>query len=88
MAMKKHAIEKMLEQYKHFSNDIKFSKREKLMRSLALQQSLKAGTVLSQKEMSVLVNELFSCETPNITPNGKPTYMSFKKDEMDKMFGR
>ena len=84
----KAAIEKMLEQYKHFSSDIKFSKREKLMRSLALQQSLKAGTVLAQKEMHLLVDELFSCETPNSTPNGKPTYMTFKKDEMDKMFGR
>ncbi|MEP7164885.1 MAG: DNA mismatch repair endonuclease MutL [Ferruginibacter sp.] len=84
----KTAIEKMLEQYKHFSNDIKFSKREKLMRSMALQQSLKAGTILTQKEMQVLTNELFACETPNSTPNGKPTYMAFKKDEMDKMFGR
>ncbi len=84
----KTAIEKMLEQYKHFSNDIKFSKREKLMRSLSLQQSLKAGAALTQKEMQVLINDLFACETPNSTPNGKPTYMSFKKDEMDKMFGR
>jgi DNA mismatch repair protein MutL len=84
----KTAIEKMLEQYKHFSNDIKFSKREKLMRSLSLQQCLKAGVSLTQKEMHVLVNDLFACDTPNSTPNGKPTYMSFKKDEMDKMFGR
>ena len=84
----KTAIEKMLEQYKHFSSDIKFSKREKLMRSMALQQSLKAGTSLTQKEMHALTEELFACETPNSTPNGKPTYMTFKKDEMDKMFGR
>jgi DNA mismatch repair protein MutL len=84
----KNAIEKMLEQYKHFSNDIKFSKREKLMRSLALQQAVRAGTILSQKEMLSLTGELFACETPNSTPNGKPTYMTFKKDELDKMFGR
>jgi DNA mismatch repair protein MutL len=84
----KVAIEKMLEQYKHFSNDIKFSKREKLMRSLALQQAIKSGTPLTQKEMQSLINDLFDCETPNITPNGKPTYMSFKKNELDKMFGR
>lgn len=84
----KTAIEKMLEQYKHFNSDIKFSKREKLMRSMALQQSLKTGTALSQKEMHVLINELFNCDSPNITPNGKPTYMTFKKNEMDKMFGR
>ena len=75
----KTAIEKMLEQYKHFSNDLKFTKREKLLRSLALQQSVKSGTILTQKEMDVLVNDLFACAIPNSTPNGKPTYMSFKK---------
>ena len=84
----KTAIEKMLEQYKHFSSDLKFSKREKLLRSLALQQSIKAGTSLTEKEMKVLTEELFNCATPNITPNGKPTYLEFKKDELDKMFGR
>ncbi len=84
----KVAIEKMLEQYKHFSNDIKFSKREKLIRSLALQQAIKAGTSLTQKEMHALVNDLFACETVNSTPNGKPTFMAFKKEELDKMFGR
>ncbi|MBS1755966.1 MAG: DNA mismatch repair endonuclease MutL [Bacteroidetes bacterium] len=84
----KSAIEKMLEQYKHFSNDLKFTKREKLLRSLALQQSIKSGTPLLQKEMEVLLNDLFACSISNTTPNGKPTYMSFKKDELDKMFGR
>jgi DNA mismatch repair protein MutL len=84
----KMALEKMLEQYKHFSNDLKFSRREKLLRSLALQQAIKTGKPLSQKEMNVLVDELFACAIPNSTPNGKPTYMSFKKEELDKMFGR
>ena len=84
----KIALEKMLEQFKHFSNDLKFSKREKLLRSMALQQAIKSGTSLTQKEMNVLVNDLFSCAIPNSTPNGKPTYMSFKKEELDKMFGR
>ena len=84
----KTAIEKMLEQYKHFSNDLKFSKREKLLRSLALQQSIRAGTSLSDKEMKSLLDDLFECRIPNITPNGKPTYMEFKKEEIDKLFGR
>jgi DNA mismatch repair protein MutL len=78
----------MLEQYKHFSNDLKYTKREKLLRSMALQQSVKAGTSLSNKEMQTLVDDLFNCATPNITPNGKPTYLEFKKDELDKIFGR
>ncbi len=84
----KNVIEKMLDQYKHFSNDLKFTKREKLLRSLAWQQSIKPGTPLVQNEMKALVDDLFSCETPNISPNGKPTYTEFKKNELDKMFGR
>ncbi|MEO7263923.1 MAG: DNA mismatch repair protein MutL, partial [Ferruginibacter sp.] len=84
----KAAVEKMLEQYKHFSTDIRFSKREKLLRSLALQQAIKQGTPLAQKEMQQLINDLFACAVPNASPNGKPTYMSFKKEELDKMFGR
>ncbi len=84
----KIAIEKMLEQFKHFSNDLKFSKREKLLRSLALQQSIKAGKVLNDREINLLTEELFACETPNITPNGKPTYTELKKSDLDKTFGR
>ena len=84
----KTAIEKILEQYKHFSNDLKFSKREKLLRSMALQQSIKAGKSLSDKEMKALVDDLFNCNTPNSTANGKPTYLEFKKEELDKLFGR
>ena len=84
----KTAIEKMLEQFKYFSADLKYNKREKLLRSLAWQQAIKAGTALTQKEIKILAEDLFACNTPNINPNGKPTYTQFKKNELDKMFGR
>jgi DNA mismatch repair protein MutL len=84
----KGALEKMLEQYKHFSMDVSFSKREKLLRSLAWQQSVKSGTFLSEKEIISLVEDLFECEISNTTPNGKPVFLEFKKEELEKMFGR
>lgn len=84
----KAAIENLLEQYKHFSTDLKYTKREKLFRTLAMQQSIKAGTVLSSKEAAVLLTDLFGCKQPNVTPNGKPVYMKFVRAELDKMFGR
>ncbi|MEO5985235.1 MAG: DNA mismatch repair endonuclease MutL, partial [Ferruginibacter sp.] len=82
------AIEKLLEQYKHFSNELKFNKREKLLRSMALQQAIKAGVSLTQKEMDQLVFDLFACAVPNTSPNGKPSYMTFNKAELDKIFGK
>lgn len=84
----KDSLEKILEQYKHFNMDISFSKREKLLRSMAWQQAIKAGIFLSEKEMEKLVEDLFNCKISNTTPNGKPVFLEFKKDEMDKMFGR
>lgn len=84
----KQVIESMLEQYKHFSSDIKFSKREKLIRSLAYQHAVKPGKRLAQREMKLLIEELFQCTTPNATVTGNPTYLEFKKDYLDKMFGK
>ena len=84
----KMAIELLLEQFKHFSSDIKFSKREKLVRCFARQQAIKSGQSLSQKEMVTLAEGLFLCQTPNVTPGGNPTYLEFKEDYLERMFGK
>ena len=84
----KNTIELLIEQFKHFSSDVKYSKREKLVRCMARQQSIKAGQSLSEKEMQSLVNDLFACTTPNISPNGSPTYIEFKEEYLDRMFGK
>jgi DNA mismatch repair protein MutL len=84
----KYVLEKLLEQYKHFSSELKFSKREILLRSVAWQQAIKAGTSLTEKEMQNLAADLFSCTIPNATPSGRPTYMEFKRENFEKMFGR
>ncbi|HRO45608.1 DNA mismatch repair endonuclease MutL [Agriterribacter sp.] len=84
----KVAIEQMLEQYKHFNSDVKFSKREKLIRSIAWQHAVKPGRYLAQKEMKALAEELFACDQPNITASGNPTYIAFKNDYLERMFGR
>ncbi len=81
-------LEKILEQYKHFNSELKLSKREMLLRSVAWQQAIKAGTALSEREMQQLLSDLFACATPNATPTGRPTYTEFKKDALDKQFGR
>jgi DNA mismatch repair protein MutL len=79
-------VERLLEQYKHFSADLKFSKREKLVRSLARQQAIKPGRQLNEKEMLSLVNELFNCTASNISPDGRPTYLEFKLTQLEKIF--
>ncbi len=82
----KHIIDILIEQYKHFSNDVKFSKREKLIRSLAKQQAVKTGTRLTEREQRQLITDLFSCEQPNMSPDGNPTYLEFRQDQLERMF--
>lgn len=84
----KNSIELLLEQFKHFTSEIKFSKREKIIRCMARQQAIKAGQQLTQKEMETLLEELFECQTANTTPAGNPTYLEFKSDYLERMFGR
>ncbi len=84
----KRAIELLIEQFKHFSSDIKFSKREKLVRCMCRQQAIKAGKPLGQKEMQQLIHDLLQCETPNYTVNGSPTFLEFKEEYLDRMFGK
>jgi DNA mismatch repair protein MutL len=82
----KPVIENLLEQFKHFSSDLKFSKREKLIRSLAQQQSVKPGVALTNAEMHVLVQDLFGCAQPGVNASGNPTYIEFRKEYVDGLF--
>ncbi|TXI35512.1 MAG: DNA mismatch repair endonuclease MutL [Niabella sp.] len=84
----KQIIDFTIEQYKHFNTEIKITQREKLIRSLARQRAIKNGTRLTEREMRYLLNELFQCETINIAPDGNPTYLEFKQEQIDRMFGK
>jgi DNA mismatch repair protein MutL len=84
----KKVIENLLEHCKHSGNEKIDSLHEKMIRSLAWQQAVKPGTVLSETEMRGLTENLFRCLQPNTAPNGKPVFVEFKKDYLEKMFGR
>ncbi len=84
----KNTIELLLEQFKHFNSDVKFSNREKLVRCMSRQQAIKAGQPLSEQEMIKLVESLFVCATPNVTPSGSPTYVAYTENQLDRMFQR
>ncbi|HEX6334561.1 MAG TPA: DNA mismatch repair endonuclease MutL, partial [Flavisolibacter sp.] len=84
----REVVEKILEQYKHFSGDLKLSKREMLLRTVAWQQAVKSSTPLGQREMTTLVHDLFHCSQPNCSPSGKPVFIEITKDQLEKMFGK
>jgi DNA mismatch repair protein MutL len=79
-------LENILEHYKHFSSELKLPRREMLLRTVAWQQSIKPGTTLTEKEMTQLTEDLFACRQPNASPSGRPTYLEFTKEQLQKIF--
>jgi DNA mismatch repair protein MutL len=86
-AQGKRDIERLLEHYKNYSSQYKISKREKLALTLCWQQSIKLGAILSKKEIIVLMEDLFNCDQPNISPFGKNIIVQFDENYLNKMFG-
>jgi DNA mismatch repair protein MutL len=84
----KKVIENVLEHCKHAGAEKITSLHEKMIRSLAWQQAVKPGTPLSETEMRSLTENLFRCMQPNTAPNGRPVFVEFKKDYLEKLFGR
>ena len=50
--------------------------------TMARSAAIVVGQVLSQDEMSSLIDELFACEVPAYTPNGKKTFVIIDDDEL------
>jgi DNA mismatch repair protein MutL len=79
-------LEGLLEQFKHFSNELKADKREKVIRSLARQRAVKPGKLLDAAEMQNLIDQLFACSQPQVSPGGSYTYITFRLDEISSKF--
>lgn len=66
--------------------DASFSHFDIMAKSFAKTLSIKTGTQLSEKEQENLVDNLFSCKEPSISPFGKPTFKTLTLNEIDNLF--
>lgn len=63
-----------------------FSQSDMLAKSLAKSLSVKNGKRLTVIEQENLVNSLFACKEPNLTPQGKTAFITLNADDIDKKF--
>jgi len=66
--------------------DASFSHFDVMAKSFAKTLSIKTGTQLSEREQESLVNNLFSCKEPTISPFGKSTFKTLTLNEIDNLF--
>lgn len=79
-------IEGILEQFKWNQDHLSLPKPENWARTLAKRTCLKTGKALPPAEMSALVDQLFSCETPNYTAEGEKTFVIMPLEAVHSMF--
>ena len=56
--------------------------------SLACHNSVKAHEYLSKEDMQWIVDNVGFCDNPFTCPHGRPTIITYTKDEIDKLFKR
>ncbi|MEM7162155.1 MAG: DNA mismatch repair endonuclease MutL [Bacteroidota bacterium] len=79
-------MESFLEKLKMFEALPKLSFEEKVARSMSNSHGIKNGTPLEVSEMQYLIEQLFSCENPYLSPSGLPIIVNFSLEELDEKF--
>ena len=69
-------------------NDVKEEIQTILALTLARAAAIVYGQVLSNDEMSSLVDNLFACPSPNYTPDGRTLLTTIKEEDIEKIFSK
>lgn len=79
-------LSEMVSSVRETGTGIENSIQHKLALTLARSSSIPVGQVLGVQEMDALINDLYACENPNYTPDGKVIVAILQQENLDKMF--
>ena len=66
--------------------DTNFSATDLLAKSMAKSLAIKNGQSLNSAEQEHMVNSLFACKEPNVSPTNRPTFITMAVDDIEKKF--
>jgi len=66
--------------------DNSYSQNDTIAKSIAKSLAIKTGSYLTEREQENIVNNLFACKEPNVSPYQKPTFVTMRVDDIDKKF--
>jgi DNA mismatch repair protein MutL len=81
-------IDEILEQYRLSRDEPNTGLREKAALALARQQASRNSKPLEPEEMVDLLNRLFRCSQPALTPGGKPTFTGITSENLLQLLKR
>jgi DNA mismatch repair protein MutL len=83
----KQVIDEVIEQLKHESPDAVGGRTDALLATMAKRMARNVQAMTLTDNQQTLIDELFACTQPELTPDGKKTFILLKKDELDNMLG-
>lgn len=78
----------MIEEYATNQREKKLEQKDNLAKSFSCKAAVKAGDKLSEKEMRLLIDQLFATSMPYVCPHGRPIVIKISLTEFDRRFGR
>ncbi|MGE5402371.1 MAG: DNA mismatch repair endonuclease MutL [Ignavibacteriales bacterium] len=78
----------IVDEYKKNQREKHLEEKDNLAKSFSCKTAIKAGDKLSEKEMRLLVDQLFATSMPYVCPHGRPIVIKIPLEEFDKRFGR
>ena len=79
-------IEQLLSDLEYEVPDVGFSQTDVLAKSMAKSMAVKSGEPLDVVSREHLVNSLFACKEPSISPANKTTFITISSDELERKF--
>ncbi|WNH11403.1 DNA mismatch repair endonuclease MutL [Thalassobellus suaedae] len=79
-------LEQLISDVENEVPDSNFSATDLLAKSMAKSLAIKTGQSLQKDEQEHLVNKLFACKEPNVSPTNRVTFITMSVDELDKKF--
>ncbi|WP_298505894.1 DNA mismatch repair endonuclease MutL [uncultured Maribacter sp.] len=79
-------LEQLISDYQMEIVGDSFSQTDILSKTLSKTLSVKTGTILDNASQLALVNDLFACKEPGLSPFNKPTYITITENDIDKKF--
>lgn len=79
-------LEELMNDLQNGIPDSSFSLNDSIAKSMARSLAVRTGTYLTEKEQENIVNGLFACKEPDVSPFNKPTFITISVDDLDKKF--
>ncbi|MFK7782403.1 DNA mismatch repair endonuclease MutL [Psychroserpens sp.] len=79
-------LEQLISDVEQEVPDSNFSATDLLAKSLSKSLAIKSGQSLTNMEQEHLVNSLFACKDPSVSPTNRTTFITMSVDDFDKKF--